>query len=171
MGTNPSTPTSVHLARLTLTARLSSRPPHHPRRAPLHLPARQIPSFFEPCGLTQMFALRYGTVPIVNHTGGLADTVKDVADNGVPDHDRNGFVFSGARRACGGGLFLAFAVKVLMDLIPRVGAGGCCWPAGRALCCAVLAWRALCWGWRVLLLCGCVLCRAVLGVCCAVLCW
>jgi hypothetical protein len=36
-----------------------------------------------------------GTVPIVNHTGGLADTIRDVADQGVPDRDRNGFVFSG----------------------------------------------------------------------------
>ena len=36
-----------------------------------------------------------GTIPIVNHTGGLADTVRDVADGGVPEHERNGFVFSG----------------------------------------------------------------------------
>ena len=50
-----------------------------------------MPSKFEPCGLNQMYSLRYGTVPIVRRVGGLADTVTDYQP-GEPD--ATGFVFT-----------------------------------------------------------------------------
>lgn len=52
-----------------------------------------VPSIFEPCGLTQMIALHYGTVPLVRATGGLADSVFDVDTSKRPEKERNGFVF------------------------------------------------------------------------------
>ena len=50
-----------------------------------------MPSRSEPCGLSQMIAMRYGAVPIVRQTGGLADTVRSCQ---VGQEDGNGFVFA-----------------------------------------------------------------------------
>ena len=62
-----------------------------------------MPSRYEPCGLNQMMSMRYGTVPVVRKTGGLADTVVDVDE----DPKGNGFVFTD------------YDAKELLDTITR----------------------------------------------------
>ena len=66
-----------------------------------------MPSRYEPCGLGQLIALRYGAVPIVRRTGGLADTVREVDPR---------------RRTGTGFLFDAFAAEPLVEAVGRAAA-------------------------------------------------
>ena len=50
-----------------------------------------MPSFFEPCGIGQMMAQRYGTIPIARRTGGLADSIDDYSEYGIKS---NGILFT-----------------------------------------------------------------------------
>ena len=63
-----------------------------------------MPSRFEPCGLTQIIALRYGSIPIVRATGGLVDTIFDYTKN---KKNGNGFVFEN------------FSIASLIDSLKR----------------------------------------------------
>jgi starch synthase len=52
-----------------------------------------MPSRFEPCGLSQLYSMRYGTPPVVHATGGLSDTVTDCSERTLADGTATGFVF------------------------------------------------------------------------------
>ena len=73
-----------------------------------------MPSRFEPCGLNQMYSMRYGTLPIVRSVGGLADTVTDSNATNLAAKTATGFVFSGDQ---GNDLYqtLARACKLFRD--------------------------------------------------------
>lgn len=53
-----------------------------------------VPSRYEPCGLTQFYGLRYGTLPLVHRVGGLADSVTDCSPENLHDKTATGFVFN-----------------------------------------------------------------------------
>jgi starch synthase len=52
-----------------------------------------VPSRFEPCGLTQLYGLRYGSLPLVRRVGGLADTVVDCTLEDMAEDRSTGIVF------------------------------------------------------------------------------
>lgn len=55
-----------------------------------------VPSRYEPCGLTQLYGLRYGSLPVVRRVGGLVDTVVDASDDAAIDQHATGFAFDAA---------------------------------------------------------------------------
>jgi starch synthase len=55
-----------------------------------------VPSRFEPSGLTQMYSQRYGTLPVVRRTGGLADSVTEATPDAITDGSGTGFLFEAA---------------------------------------------------------------------------
>jgi starch synthase len=63
-----------------------------------------MPSRYEPCGLNQMYSLRYGTIPIVRGTGGLLDTISDLDAKGASG---NGFIFR------------EYSAQALLDAVKR----------------------------------------------------
>ena len=50
-----------------------------------------MPSKYEPCGLSQMYAMKYGTIPIVRSVGGLEDSIINISEN---EEDATGFKFT-----------------------------------------------------------------------------
>ncbi len=73
-----------------------------------------MPSRFEPCGLNQLYSLRYGTVPIVRRTGGLADTVVHASADNLQSDLATGIVFEEPSGAA-----LVTAVRRALELFAR----------------------------------------------------
>jgi starch synthase len=75
-----------------------------------------MPSRFEPCGLTQLYALRYGALPLVRRVGGLADTVVDASAVTLADGSATGFAFDDESPAA-----LRDTISRAADLMPQHG--------------------------------------------------
>jgi len=75
-----------------------------------------MPSRVEPCGLNQMYAMRYGTIPIVREVGGLKDTVHDISEAGGCGITFQEFTLEDARQALGRALKLYGTKKEFYDL-------------------------------------------------------
>jgi len=88
---------AIHIEQIIAMENLESRVSIHPfddKLSRLGFAASDfilMPSRFEPCGLTQMIAMKYGSLPVVHHTGGLKDTVEHLD---VSASHGNGFVFN-----------------------------------------------------------------------------
>jgi starch synthase len=91
-----------------------------------------MPSRYEPCGLNQLYSLKYATAPIVNETGGLKDTVTNVSDRGIEDGTATGFTFR------------TYHSKALMEAIRRALA---CYRQKRAWKKLTLNCMAQDWSW------------------------
>ncbi len=76
-----------------------------------------MPSRFEPCGLNQMYSQRYGTLPIVRSTGGLADTVVDTLPETLANRTATGFVFNAQNS---GALFETIKRATLLHSFPEM---------------------------------------------------
>jgi starch synthase len=80
-----------------------------------------VPSRFEPCGLTQLYGLAYGTLPLVHRVGGLADSVVDSSLENLAEDRATGFTFDGFDvRAYDAAMRRAFALHARPDDLAQV---------------------------------------------------